>query len=74
MEMRSQLYAPATLPQGKGPQYLLGRRLDGPQSWSGHGGKEKKSHHCPHQELKADFPACSLSILAELPWLLISEL
>jgi hypothetical protein len=30
-------------PQGKSPQYPLDRRLGGPQSQSGHSGKEKKN-------------------------------
>jgi len=29
-------------PQGKNPQFPLDRRLDGPQSWSGYHGEEKK--------------------------------
>jgi hypothetical protein len=37
-------FTPWTLyPHGKNPWYLLDRRLGGPQSWSGHGGKEKTS-------------------------------
>jgi hypothetical protein len=43
MEVNGQLYAPATLPQGKSPWYLLDRWLTGPQSRSGRGGKEKNS-------------------------------
>jgi hypothetical protein len=34
---------PAALPPGKEPQYPLDRRLGGPQSHFGHGGKEKNS-------------------------------
>jgi hypothetical protein len=41
MEMSGQLYAPAALLPGKDPRYPLGRRLDGPQSRSGHGVEEK---------------------------------
>jgi hypothetical protein len=38
MEVCGQLLAPAFLPpRGKSPWYPLDRRLDGPQSWSGHG-------------------------------------
>jgi len=29
------------MPQSPDPQYSLDRRLGGPQSWSGYGGKEK---------------------------------
>jgi len=32
--------------KGKSLWYPLDRRLGGPQSQSGHGGKKKKSHHC----------------------------
>jgi len=32
MEVNGQLHALATLPQQKSPQYLLDRRLSGPQS------------------------------------------
>jgi hypothetical protein len=39
----SQLHAPAALLQGKSPLYPLDRRLGGPQSRSGSGGKEKNS-------------------------------
>jgi len=31
-------------PQGTCPWYPLTRRLGGPQSWSGHGSKEEKTH------------------------------
>jgi hypothetical protein len=30
-------------PQGRSPSYPLGRRVGGPQSWSGRGGEEKDS-------------------------------
>jgi hypothetical protein len=36
MEVSGQLHTPAALPQGKSPWYPLDRRLDGPQSQSGH--------------------------------------
>jgi hypothetical protein len=68
MEVSGQLHAPATLPPGKNPCCPLDRRLEGPQSWSGRGGEEKNSHHCPCQELKPCGPARSLvTILTELP-------
>jgi hypothetical protein len=41
MEVSGQLHAPATLLQGKEPQYPLNRRLCGPQSLSGIFEKEK---------------------------------
>jgi len=34
-------------PWGKSPQYSLDRRLGGPLSLSGHGGKEKKTTALP---------------------------
>jgi len=37
--------------RGKSPRYPFDRRLGGPQSRSGLGGKEKKSHHCICWEL-----------------------
>jgi hypothetical protein len=37
MEVSGQLRAPAAYPRGKGPQYPLDMRLDGPQSRSGRG-------------------------------------
>jgi hypothetical protein len=37
-------------PQGTNPQYLLDRRLGGPQSWSGRGGGEKNSQPLPGLE------------------------
>jgi hypothetical protein len=49
--MPQQLY-----PRGKSPQYPLDRKLSGPQSQSGHGGKEKN----PCWESKPSCPACSL--------------
>jgi hypothetical protein len=41
MDVSGQLHTPATFSQGKHPQYLLDRRLDGPQSQSGLLGGEK---------------------------------
>jgi hypothetical protein len=44
MGVSGQHHAPATLyPRGKNPQYPLGRRLGGPQSWSGHTRLEDES-------------------------------
>jgi len=43
MEFSGHLYSPTALPPGKEPWYPLDRRLGGPQSQSGHGGKEKNS-------------------------------
>jgi hypothetical protein len=43
MEASGQLHTPVALPQGKSPLYPLYRRLDVPQSWSGHSGEEKNS-------------------------------
>jgi len=60
MEGSGELHAPAALSPGKSPHYPLDRRLGGPQSWSGWGGKEKKSQHFPYQELNPSHPACSL--------------
>jgi hypothetical protein len=47
MEASGQLHAPAALPPAKDPSYLLDRRLSGPQSRSGRGGKKKKSQPPP---------------------------
>jgi len=44
MKVSGELHAPAALPPGKDPLYPLDTRLCGPQSWSGRGGEEKKSH------------------------------
>jgi hypothetical protein len=38
------------LPPGKGPQYALDRRLDGPQSWSGHRGYRNNNLPLPQIE------------------------
>jgi len=47
---------------------LLDRRLGGPQSWPGCGGKEINSHHCSCWELNPGHTAHSLiSVLADLP-------
>jgi len=70
MEVSCQLHAPATLAQGYSPKYPSNRRLDGPQSWSGRGGKGKKSQHCTCWELNPGHSTHSLvSILTELPQL-----
>jgi hypothetical protein len=50
MEESGQLRAPATLPPGKEPWYLLDRRLGGPQSRSGRSGEEKNSQPLPGLE------------------------
>jgi hypothetical protein len=47
MDVNGQLHAPAALPQGKSPRYLLDRRLGGPQSRSGDGSEEKNSEPAP---------------------------
>jgi hypothetical protein len=47
MEVSGQLQAPAALPPGKGPWYLLDKRLGGPQSRSGRGDEEKNSQSLP---------------------------
>jgi len=50
-------------PQGKGSRYQLDRRLDGPQSRSGHGGEEKDSHSPPRIEPPNPYrQACSQSL------------
>jgi hypothetical protein len=45
MEVSGQFHAPAALPPGKDPWYLLDRRLGGPQSRSGRGGEGKIPSH-----------------------------
>jgi hypothetical protein len=50
MEVSGQLHALPLYPQGKSPWYSLDRRLGGPQSQSGHGGKEKNSQPLPGLE------------------------
>jgi hypothetical protein len=45
-----QLHASAALHSGKSPRYPLDRRLGGPQSSSGCGGKEKNSQPLPGLE------------------------
>jgi hypothetical protein len=50
MEVSDQFHAPAALPQREGPWFLLDRRLGGPQSRSGRGGKEKNSQPLPGLE------------------------
>jgi len=52
---------------GESPQYPLDRRLGGPESWSGHGAKRKKSLPCLCQELNPSHPTYSVvTILNEL--------
>jgi hypothetical protein len=69
MEVSYELHSLATLLTGKVPQFPLARGLDGPQSWSGHGGKEK--FHCLIWELNPGHSAHSPVItLNELAWLL----
>jgi len=51
-------------------QYPLRRKLSGPQIRSGRIGKENKSRHFPHRELKPGCPARRLvSILTGLTWI-----
>jgi hypothetical protein len=50
-----QLHTPTILPSGKGPHYLLDRRLVGCQNQSGHGGEEKILLPC--WESNPDHPA-----------------
>jgi hypothetical protein len=50
MEVSGQLHSPTALPQEKSPLYPLDRRLAGPNSRSGHGGKEKNSQPLPELE------------------------
>jgi hypothetical protein len=44
------------------PRYQSDRRLDGPHSWCGVSGEERKSRHCPCRELNPGRPARSLVI------------
>jgi len=68
MQVRDQLHAPLHSTPRLRAQYPLDKRLGGPQSWSGCGGEQKKSHHCPHPKVNPGHPACSLvCILIELP-------
>jgi hypothetical protein len=46
-------------PQGKSPRYTLDRRLGGPQSQSGHSGKEKNSQPLLEIELLIIQPIAS---------------
>jgi hypothetical protein len=57
MEASGQLHTPTALPQGKSPWYKQGRRLGGPQSWSGKGGEEKISQPLPKLEPTIIYPA-----------------
>jgi hypothetical protein len=69
MEESGQLHSLATLPQGKSSQYPLDRRLDGPQSQSGHGGEEKNSQPLPG--LKPSFiQPVTLCYTIALSWLI----
>jgi hypothetical protein len=61
MEVSGQLHAPAAVPQGKSPHYLLDRRLGGPQSRSGHGGEEKNFQ--PRRESNPKAPIVQLRII-----------
>jgi hypothetical protein len=54
--MSGQLHALA-MPRERVPQYPLDRRLGRPQTYSRHGGEEKKSLHCLCQELDPGHPA-----------------
>jgi hypothetical protein len=75
MEVKGKLHVPATLPQGKEPQYPLDRRLGALQSHSGRGGEEKNSK--PLLGIKPwnpNPPAYSLvTILTELSQLLLEN-
>jgi hypothetical protein len=51
MEVSGQLHALAALPPGKSPWYPLDRRLGGPQTRYGRGGKEKNSQPLQRLEL-----------------------
>jgi hypothetical protein len=44
----------------KSRRYPLDRRLGGPQSRSGHGDEDKKSHQCPYRESNPCRPASSI--------------
>jgi hypothetical protein len=50
MEVNGQPHAPAALPQGKSPWYLLGRSLGGPQNRSRRGGETRNSQPVPGLE------------------------
>jgi len=69
MEVNGQLHALTTLPPGKEPRFLLDRHLSGPQSWSGHGNKEKNSQSLPGLILLIIQPIAQL-YTTELSWLL----
>jgi len=60
MVVNHQLHAGTTLPLQNELWYLLDRRLGGPQSWFGLGGKERTSLHHLRWELNSGHPACSL--------------
>jgi hypothetical protein len=50
MEVSGQIYAPAASSQGRSPWYPFDRRLGGPQSRSGRGGKNRNSQPLPRLE------------------------
>jgi hypothetical protein len=53
--------------RSQNPRYPLDRRLGGPQSRSGRGDEERKSHNYPRRESNPDRPARSIvSVLTEL--------
>jgi len=53
MEVSGQLHTLATLYPEENPQYPLKRRLGGPQSQPGHGGKE---NHCGGNRKEGHYP------------------
>jgi hypothetical protein len=56
-EVSGQLHAPAALPPGKSPCYLLDRSLGGPQSRSGHSsGEEKIPSPCRDSNSRSSSP------------------
>jgi len=61
MEVGGQMHALAVLPQGKSPEYLLGRRLDGLQSGSGRGDEEKRPW--PRRESNPDNAALRIAVI-----------
>jgi hypothetical protein len=62
MEVSVQLHAPAALSPRYEPWYPSDRRLGGPQSRSGRGGEEKKSHHRPVRVLNLSRPTRNSSL------------
>jgi hypothetical protein len=72
MKVSGQLQAPAALSRGKRRRYPLDRRLGGPQSRYGRGGKERTYQHLPGIEPRS--PSRSLAtVLTELTQLLPYE-